>query len=279
MSSLLEVPCVSPPGLNACNAVLDESSEVGETGFTKASTCPAFPQNEILISRPAVATGTEQAQYVFSNVVNPNFIGSFFAIITTYASEDGSGPYIDYGGMVNSTATTVNVNSYVPPIIDFCVGQTVAGDCSSTSGDFIDFGNFTPSSIASATSQMTVATNAQSGVSVTANGFTMTSGNNTIPALQTPTKSQTGTSQFGINLFANSIPKVGASPTGPGTMTPTTNYNKLNQFLFNSGDQVAASNIATDFKTFTVSYMVNVSSGQPPGVYNTNITFICTGFF
>jgi len=273
-SSLPEIPCVAPPGLNASGAVLQQP-EIGETGFTIASTSA----NQILITRIPTATSSEMAQYTFSNIVNPNFTGSFFGIITTYPTVDGSGAYTDYGGVVSSTATTVGINSYVPPILDFCVGQTVASNCSSTSGDFIDFGNFSPSSTTSASSQMAVATNAQSGVSITTAGATLTSGNNVIVAPSSPTASQVGVDQFGINLRGNSSPSVGADPSGPGVITPTAQYDIPNEYDYSDGSQAAYATTATDFRTLTVSYIVNVSSSQSPGVYNTNVTFICTGSF
>jgi hypothetical protein len=107
----------------------------------------------------------------------------------------------------------------------------------------------------------------------------MTSGNDTIAALSLPTSSRAGTSQFGINLRANAVPGVGADSTGSGVIAPTNNYNIPNQFKFQSGDVIASSPGPSNFKTLTVSYIVNISPNQAIGIYDTTITYICTASF
>jgi hypothetical protein len=123
-----------------------------------------------------------------------------------------------------------------------------------------------------------VGTNAGFGYAVSVNGNTMTSGNNFIPGVGTLSTSQIGQSQFGINLRANSTPSVGADPSG-GSGIPTANYNSPNRFTFNSGEVIASSTFVSDNEKYTVSYIVNINTAQPIGIYNTTLTYLCTATF
>jgi hypothetical protein len=107
----------------------------------------------------------------------------------------------------------------------------------------------------------------------------MTSGNNFIPAMSSGDTSQAGTSQFGINLRSNSLPPVGSNPTGGGNGEPTAAYNTPNQFQFLDSDIIAESSGADYLREYTVSYIVNVSGSQAPGIYVSTLTYVCTGSF
>lgn len=274
-SPLPELPCVAPAGLDASGAVLQNQS--GATGFAIVSTAT----NEIVIGRvPAGIAGHFPASYGFSGVTNPTGPPqAFYARIRTYTSSDGSGSEVDNGSVVNSTTQSVHISTEVPPILDFCVGQSIPTDCSSASGDVADLGVLRSSSVATGTSQLLAATNADFGLAITANGTTMTSGNNIIPALDTPTASAPGHAQFGMNLRANTSPPIGQNPNGPGIANPTSQYNIPNRFVFHPGDVIATSPDTTDTRKFTVSYITNVPSIQPAGVYTATLTYICTASF
>lgn len=101
-----------------------------------------------------------------------------------------------------------------------------------------------------------------------------------------------GTSQFGMNLKANttavSTVAVGAevAPTSNGTDLrgqASTDYRVVDQFKFESGNAVAASDFNTPGPTnaqiFTASYIVNVAGSQIAGSYTTTLTYICTPTF
>jgi hypothetical protein len=107
----------------------------------------------------------------------------------------------------------------------------------------------------------------------------MTSGNNVIPAVNPTGTSKVGVSQFGLNLRANSNPAIGADPQGVGTGVPVAGYNTPNQFKFVNGGNIASSNLTTEFNKMTASYIVNISSAQPPGIYATTITYLAVGDF
>lgn len=265
--------CITPNNIDVSHAML--ISQSGETGFaiTEQDT------NMILLSRTPVNTHAEQVQYVFSNITNPsNPPQTYFVRISTYPSDDGTGSATDFGTVATSTATGVYINTQVPPILDFCVGLVITGNCSTATGYFVQFGDFSALRTASATSMMEAGTNAASGIIITVNGTTMTSGNYTINNLITQTPNTIGTSQFGLNLRANTNPIVGNDPIA-GSTIPTATYDVPNQYQFNSGDVVAYAPGPTNLTKLTVSYIVNISSLQTVGIYDSTLTYICTASF
>jgi hypothetical protein len=270
---LPEITCDTPTGLDVSQSILD--NQAGETGFTLNDR----QAGHLLLSRtstPATAAST----YVFSNITNPTgSVGTFYVRITTFASDDATGPETDFGAVVNSTADGVSIDTEVPPILKFCVGLTLATDCTTADDSLIDLGDLVPARASKGSSQMIAATNAQFGLAIAAYGTTMTSGNNVIAALAVPTLSAPGNAQFGMNLRKNTDPAVGEEPSGIGISQPTTTYNIANRYMFKSGDVVATSPDATDVRKFTSSYIVNVPPSQVPGVYTATLTYICTATF
>jgi hypothetical protein len=266
-------PCTAPTGLDVSGVNL--TSQSGETNFTLYSATA----NQIVLTRPTAPAAATASDYLFSNAVNPSVKGTFFVRISTYASNDGSGTALDYGSVASSINTAISISTEVPQILKFCVGVTIGSDCSSAQGDFIQLGDLTPDGTASGSSQFWVGTNAPGGFSVVTSGTTMTSGNNVIPPLAQPTESAAGNAQFGINLRANSNPSIGADPTGPGAAQPAPNYNNPNQYTYEPGGAVVQDANNTNDRKFTVSYIVNVSPDQPPGVYSTTVTYVCSATF
>lgn len=272
-SPLQQEACVAPAGLDVSSVTL--SAQSGVTGFTILSKT----NSQIIISQPVATNVSGKASYTFSGATNPSFIGTFYVRILSYPSIDASGSNDSYGAVAASTTRGINVSSEVPPILEFCVGQSISGNCSTASGNLVDLGDLNPNTASSGTSQMFAATNAQFGLNITVSGGTMTSGNNVIPALTTPTNSAPGNSQFGINLRANSNPNVGHDPTGRGVAAPRPGYNQPNKFAYKNGDVLVASSGTTDIRTFTVSYLVNISPSQAAGYYATTLTYIATAAF
>lgn len=273
-SPVITTPCVAPTGLDVSAAVI--SSQTGETGF---SVDAATTANNLILTRAPAANVAIPVSYVFSNVINQSTPNSTaFVRITSYPTTDASGAFTDDGSVAYSTTSALSVSGFVPPYLVFCVGVTVAGDCSSANGQLLNLGELKPNQPSFATSQFAGATNDPGGYSTFVNGLTMTSGSNVIPALNTPLPSQTGTSQFGMNLRSNSNPSVGSNPSGVGTSTPTSDYNQPNLYVFKN-QIVTSSPISTDYNLFTASYVVNVSPNQPAGIYNTTLTYIATAAF
>ena len=254
-------PCTSPAGFDASGIFL--SSQSGETGFTIYSGSTA---NEIILTRPpSAANAGTVATYRFDNVTNPDNDGPVYVRLLTFASSDATGPAIDTGGLVLAINPQANVTAEVPPFLEFCIGESIAGfSCSTATEPFSDVGTLGPLVTGAAQTQMLAATNGDGGYSLWVIGGTMTSGNNTLPAMAGG-PSQQGVSQFGINLRANNAPIVGQEVTGPGSATVDPAYAQQNQFRYQSGDTLATVGDPDDFRKYTVSYIVNAAAGQPGG--------------
>jgi hypothetical protein len=251
---------------------------LGEAGFTIGSQTA----NEIILSRPPIASGSAQASYTFTNVINPTGPPhKFYAQLSTYASSDATGTQVDFGSIASSTAEQVGIATQVPPILIFCTAQNIPTDCTNlTAPNFVELDDLASEEPRYTSSQMFAYTNARNGYSIVVKGRTMTSGIYEIDPMTTPSVSLPGTSQFGINLATNTDPNVGDDPVGPGyNITLNPDYSMPDQYLFNDGDIVATSSGVTLDKKFTVSYVINSPQDQHPGVYSTTLTFICTGGF
>lgn len=270
---VFDQPCDAPVGLDVSLANL--VVQTGNTGFSIDG--GNTTASKLVLTRSPSAGAAASSSYLFNNITNPsNAPHSEFIRISTHASTDGSGLRTDNGSVAFAIHTPLNVAAYIPPFLSFCVGITVAVDCTSTNGNGIDLGIISRSSANSATSQFSAATNDPTGYVVYVLGNTMTSGNNIIPALAAPFPSVPGNSQFGINLRDNSNPNVGTEPFGVGTGVPLANYSFPNFYTFNDGDSIASSTLSSYYTRMTVSYLVNASGSQPPGVYSTTLTYLAT---
>jgi hypothetical protein len=270
-SPIIYVSCTAPAGLDASAANL--SSQAGNTGFSIDSADSTT--NKIVLTRPLSAGTLVPNTYVFDNITNPSTPAqTVYVRISTYASPDGSGAFIDKGAVAFAVQNIFNVNTFVPPFLKLCVGIIVAPDCSSFSGDQVDFGVLSSVHANVGQSQFATGTNDPTGYNIYALGTTMTSGNNLIASIPNPAPSFPGTPQFGINLRANLIPAVGQGPVGLGTGVPDAAYNIPNRFTYNEGDRIASSPLGSDYNRMTVSYVVNVPKNQTPGIYSTTITYL-----
>jgi hypothetical protein len=269
-------PCTAPAGLDVDSSTL--FSQSGITGFSISAS--ETNVNKIVLTRaPSVAAPTS-ASYRFNNITNQNTNNqSVYVRISTHSSVDGSGAQIDEGAVVYATVDGVGVGGYVPPRLTFCVGLTVALNCSTTNGSLLNMGELSELSASTATSQFAGSTNDPSGYNVYISGGTMTAGNEIIPALTTNSSSVVGSSQFGVNLVSNSNPVVGANVSGTGSGVPVANYNSINSFRYNDGELIASSTLPTNYNRFTVAYMVNVSENQRPGIYASSFTFTAIATF
>lgn len=269
-SPLYAVACVPPNGFSWLSASLN--SESGATGF---SIDPSTTANRMVLTRTpaAIAAGTVQ-RFSFNNVTNPYDSGTFYGKIFTYPTTDASGPDTDFGGMAMSMNDSMSVQTEVPPYLYFCSGITIdAFDCLTATGSYINLGELSKTGTVGATSQLVAATNADFGYNITITGTTLTSGINVIPNLTSPSSPAPGSSRFGINLRANSNPGVGQDVSGSGIATPAADYNTPNLYKFVNSDTIVTTPDVSLENKFTVSYMVNVSPNQAPGIYNSTIIY------
>lgn len=260
-------PCAPPAGFSTSGATL--ISQDGETGFSLA---PGQPANQLLLTRPAALPSGIAARFVIANVTNPSASGTFYLRLETFTSMDGSGGAVETGGVALSINPPFTLATEVPPFLVVCASVTFStDDCTSGNGYQASFGDFSPSSVRTASSQFIIQTNASSGYNATLSGTTLTAGTNLIPAPATPTPSRPGQSQFGLNLRANISPPIGQAPGGYGAGTITSDYNVLDHFLYRQGDVVAWA-AGPDYEIYTIAYIANVASTQPPGIYSTTLT-------
>jgi len=286
--------CVKPAGLTTTSATL--GLETGATGFTINATTDGAPY---LTRTAASITGSTALSYRLATVTNPSATNtSFFVRISTFNTTNATGTALDTGSVTASTANQIVLTGTMPESLIFCTGATIvttAGipDCSTATSGAISFNQlFSPTSTATATSQMAASTNANSGYNITVNGPTLTSGSNTIPAMATSTVGARGTGQFGLNLRANTVatstPIVGTDLTAVSNGTDlrgqaTAGYANIDSFKFVSGDSVANSAFNTPGPTnsqiYTASYIVNVPGSQAAGTYTSTLTYICTASF
>lgn len=270
------VACTVPSGL-----VVNSASIATQTGITGLSIdVPNTTINKLTLSRSAsVIGGGVNVQIILANVTNQTVNQTVFVRVSTHSSTDGSGTPIDFGAVVYSTVPGIGVGGYVPPHLTHCVGVFVASDCSSTAGALMNLGELSSLNPKVSTSQFATATNDPTGYNTFVSGGTMTAGNEVIPALSGNSGSTPGTSQFGINLRGNSDPLAGSDVTGSGTGFATTGYDVPNSFRYNDGERIASSSLPTEFNVYTVSYLVNVSNSQRPGIYASSYTFTAVANF
>jgi hypothetical protein len=274
-TALFEEACVAPASFDASGATL--SDQVGETGFAIDG---ASTSNVLILSRTPTASVGGAVSYTLNNIINASNDGSSFARFSTFATDDASGPETDKGSVAYSLNESFSVSTEVPPYLIFCLGNAIpSNDCASAQGDYVNVGDMGPTYTSSGQTQLLTATNAANGYAISVFGGTMTSGNNEIPIIVPGGMSVAGVSQFGINLRANTNPSVGQNPTGPGHGAATAAYNQPNHYRYSSGDVLASSPDADDYRKYTVSYIINVSANQPPGVYASTFTYICLANF
>lgn len=289
-----DAACSTPPGFNLNEAGLALANQAGISGFAINASSDT---NTLVITKniaSLINPGTTISFNLGSNgagdgVTNPNSGNqSFYARIMTFTTaiaaanytSGNPGIYIDSGGIALSTASPIDVSTVVPPFLFFCAGHSISGyDCSTIDTLYVSFGEFSQNYTSTGLSQLLVMTNSGSGFGIRVYGTTLTSGNNIIKALVPPHISNTGTEQFGMNLVANNSPAVGNDPVGPGSAVPTADYAVPNHFKYQHGDLIVSGNNVTDWRKFTISYIVNINQNQAPGIYTTTLTFICLANF
>lgn len=274
-SPLFSQPCDPPGGFTLAGAILSDQS--GDVGFTID---PSSTASVLILKRtPGASLGTP-SEYTLQNVTNATALGTQYARFTTYASNDATGPIQDLGAVAYVLNVDSSLVTEVAQYLDFCVATTInSTDCSDLNGSYLGLGDFSPNAAATGQLQMVVGTNAGNGYMVSIDGNPMASGNNVLPPLTVPTASAPGNSQFGINLRANTSPASGANPSGVGGGTPTADYNIPNRFTFRSGDVIASRATTEDYRKYTVTYLVNISKKQEPGIYAGTYTYVTLGNF
>jgi hypothetical protein len=275
-SSIFTDACIPPPGLGL--SLLSLTSQSGNTGFSYDNIDSTT--SKIIISRASAPMNAVNTSYTFSPITNPSTPGaSIYIRISLYTSGNATGSPVEWNAVAYSLQDAFVVGANVPPFIKLCVAITVEIDCSNGSGNSLDMGVFSNAHASYGTSQFSVATNDVNGYAVYILGTTLTSGNNVITALTTPSGSVPGIQQFGLNLRQNTIPPVGEDAAGAGVGTPTANYGLANQYMFVPGDMIATSILPTDYTRMTASYIANIPKSQAAGIYSSTMTYVAVAQF
>lgn len=149
-----------------------------------------------------------------------------------------------------------------------------------------NFGTFSPSTASTATATFSVINYTSFGYVVQIAGPPPSYGANQINAITANAVSQPGIEQFGINLVANTSPvsfgtnpNNGTAPNDFGFGVAATNYDTPNQFRYVAGETIASAPKSSGKTDYTISYLVNVATLTPGGVYNADQTLIVTGTY
>lgn len=183
-----------------------------------------------------------------------------------------SGGILGFGNSADSTLQVNNGHTTTSdPALSFAVDTPT-----------VSLGSFSPSTTATATSTFQVSDYTSYGYIVQALGNPPSYNGHTISAMSTTGPSDSGIEQFGINLVANTSPiSLGANPDHGqfGVGSASSNYGTTNNYRFVSGETIASAPQSSGVTTYTISYIVNVSSLTPAGTYSGGQTIICTGTY
>lgn len=175
----------------------------------------------------------------------------------------------------NSASTNYQVNAGSKTTNDPALSLTVNNGTA-------NFGSFTPSGASVATSTFSVSSYTSYGYVVQLVGSPPSKGGHTLAAMSATGPSVAGTEQFGINLVANTSPvSVGANPDRGqfGFGSAAINYGTSNMYRYVSGETIALAPKSSGLTTYTISYIVNVSSLTPGGEYTGNQVVVAIGTF
>ncbi len=147
-----------------------------------------------------------------------------------------------------------------------------------------NFGTFSPTSTATATTQFEVSDYTSYGYIVQLFGTPPTNSSGyTITPMSSNGSPQVGVNQYGINLVANTLPiTFGSNPIlgqfGAGGAAAV-NYNTANSFRFVSGDTIVQGSQSSGNIIYTISYIVDVTDITPGGQYTSTQNMICTATY
>ncbi len=121
---------------------------------------------------------------------------------------------------------------------------------------------------------LAVATNSQSGYTVTVKGATLTSGSFTITAIgSSPATSSAGTEQFGI--YATKSGGVNGTIAAPYATGSSFGYDATGT----TATTFASGTSATNTETYSLHYLANIASTTEAGSYTTTLNYVATGNF
>ncbi len=225
----------------------------------------------LVIYTPAIlAAPLRSGSYIFQET-SLGGVGNSGSASTNYQA-------INSGGIIgngNSASANNQING----------GNTTSGDPALSfaiiSGS-ASFNSFSPGTATTATTSFQVSNYTSYGYVVQILGNTPTNGSHNLAAMASTGPSQAGVEQFGVNLVANTSPvSLGTNPDHGqfGFGSAASNYGTTNNYRYVSGETIVTGPKSGGLTTYTISYIVNVSSLTPGGQYSGAQTIICTGTY
>ena len=110
-------------------------------------------------------------------------------------------------------------------------------------------------------------------------------GSYTMAGMPATAGSNPGNEQFGINLRANTAPATaGADPNQIPDPSfsfgqAASGYDTVNQYKYVKGDSIAFSDKSSGVTEFTMTYMININTVTPGGVYVMEHNLVATAMF
>lgn len=240
----------------------------------------------------ALTGGSSVITFDLTTATNPSTANhSFYARILTYTTDTptyapgAEGSYSDYGGAALSTAAVVNVTARVMETLSFCVYNTTCGDSPALTIGHGANNILDGTAVDIASDKFDISTNAAAGAVVRLKGTTLTSGSNTIPAVNagsaTPTTISAGTAAFGLDIPVPGSMTVNATYVGTGTTT--SNYGldttTANSITGQYGGAIASTTGPINSSTSTMTFAATASNTTPAGIYSASEQLIATGTF
>ena len=291
-----DATCTAPSGFSIGASPTVTTSGGSNTGLTGTWTAASANTNRTLELTNSTGTALNNTPVVFtlSGVTNPTTSNhSYYARILTYTTTGGAtgyapgseGAYTDYGGIALSTASTITVSAKVMESISFCVYHATCGDDTSLSLGHGSNNVLDSTAVDTNNDSFSLSTNASLGVVVRLEGTTLTSGSNTIAAVNggsaTPSAMTLGTAAFGMD-----IPTPGAmtvNGTYIGTGTPSSNYGldttTANSITGTYGGTIASVTTPTNNDVTSFTFAATAANTTPAGIYTANMTLIATGTY
>ncbi len=289
--------CNAPTNFDVNEGTLTIGTQVGITGL---SINAATTTNELILTK-ASATSVNSGVAVTlplgdgstTGLHNPNSTGSFYARIYTYDTQAAAAAhvmnaptgYIDAGGIALSTAAVVTITAKVQETLAFCVYPS-AGVCGDPPSFTIGHTSGTATiidanTIDTATTNFSIATNANSGVAVRLKGDTLKSGANDIDAAGSDFTFAIGTEKFGLRLSTLGTSITATSPYAPvaGHYSLVTTGGGTDDVTSTFGGQIAQLTAPVSSSVSTVTWGAAASNTTPAGTYTANEQFIATGTF
>jgi hypothetical protein len=205
--------------------------------------------------------------------------------------------YVGPGGSLDSsspsyhssdTAGDIGIGSSSSPSFQSQTGFNTTNDPTLSmvvNSATVTFGSLSTAAATTNTATFSVLNYTSHGYSVYTVGNPPSNSGHTLAGMSSTDISRPGIEQYGINLRANTLPVAfGAEPAQiPGTSfsfgSGATGYNTVNNYRYISGEKIAGATQSSGQTSYTISYIVNVSTDSPGGKYTGSQGLVVVGTY